>query len=472
MADDGIAHLSALEQARLIRSAQLSPVELVELYLSRIERIDPTVGSMITVAADSALADAKDAESKVQRGQLPPFHGIPVVLKDVVDTAGIRSTYGSGAWKDRVPERDHAVVTKLKSAGFIILGKTKTPEFSGGMVTEPLAFGPCRNPWDLNRTCGGSSGGSGAAMAARLSSIALGGDDGGSIRIPSNWNGIFGIKPSRGRVSCAPDPAAMHFTNGPMALSVADAAAMLDAISGYVTGDGFWAPPPARPFLDEVSVDPGRLRVAVTVSAADGVDVDPDVITATRRAGELLEQLGHHVEEVDDWPGRGTFPDNRAVPLQFIYGAKYDGLGRWGVMPPADELEPGQQLLIEMSRQATAADVLLANHLAADTSRRVVAFFDDYDVLVTPVMACRPPEVGRFVDHPEEALGLLSAVQWTAQFSESGQPAVAVPIGLDSGGTPVGVQIAGRPADEATLIRVASQLEEANPWIQRVPPGC
>jgi amidase len=210
----------------------------------------------------------------------------------------------------------------------------------------------------------------------------------------------------------------------------------------------------------------------MTVSAADGIEVDPDVNTATRRAGELLEQLGHHVEEIDDWPGRGTFPDNRAVPLQFIYGAKYDGLGRWGVMPPADQLEPGQQLLIEMSRQATAADVLLANHLAAETSRRVVAFFDDFDILVTPVMACRPPEVGRFVDHPEEALGLLSAVQWTAQFSESGQPAVAVPIGLDSGGTPVGVQIAGRPADEATLIRVASQLEEANPWIQRVPPGC
>jgi Asp-tRNA(Asn)/Glu-tRNA(Gln) amidotransferase A subunit family amidase len=264
----------------------------------------------------------------------------------------------------------------------------------------------------------------------------------------------------------------MHFTNGPMALSVADAAAMLDAISGYVTGDGFWAPPPTRPFLDEVGADPGRLRVAVTVSAADGIEVDPDVIAATRRAGRLLEQLGHRVEEVDDWPGRGTFPDNRAIPLQFIYGAKYDGLGRWGLMPPADELEPGQQLLIEMSRQATAADVLLANHLAAETSRRVVAFFDDYDVLVTPVMACRPPEVGRFVDHPEEALGLLSAVQWTAQFSESGQPAVALPIGLDAGGTPVGVQVAGRPADEATLIRVASQMEDANPWIQRVPPGC
>ena len=215
------------------------PVDLVQLYLDRIERIDQSVGSLITVAADSALAEAKEAESKVNGSVLPPFHGIPVVLKDVVDTAGIRSTYGSGAWKDRVPDRDHAVVTKLKSAGFIVLGKTKTPEFSGGMVTEPIAFGPCRNPWDLSRTCGGSSGGSGAAMAARLSSIALGGDDGGSIRIPSNWNGIFGIKPSRGRVSCAPDPSAMHFTNGPMALSVADAAAMLDAISGYVTGDGF-----------------------------------------------------------------------------------------------------------------------------------------------------------------------------------------------------------------------------------------
>ena len=178
---------------------------------------------MITVAADSALTDTrKTPNRKVQRGQLPPFHGIPVVLKDVVDTAGIRSTYGSGAWKDRVPDRDHAVVTKLKSAGFILLGKTKTPEFSGGMVTEPLAFGPCRNPWDLNRTCGGSSAAPVQRWRRDCRRYALGGDGGGSIRIPSNWNGIFGIKPSRGRVSCAPDPAAMHFTNGPMALSVAD----------------------------------------------------------------------------------------------------------------------------------------------------------------------------------------------------------------------------------------------------------
>jgi amidase len=465
-----LAYTPALEQAAMIRRGELSPVELVEAYLTRIERLDPSIGAYITVAADSALADAKAKEAAVREGDLPPFHGVPLALKDMVDTAGIRTTYGSGGWRSRVPDRDHAVVAKLRQAGFILLGKAKMPEFSGGVITEPEAYGPARNPWDPDRSPGGSSGGSAAAVAAGLAPIAHGSDDGGSIRIPSGWCGVFGIKPSRGRISCAPDPQAMEFTNGPIARTVADAAAMLDAMAGYVTGDAFWAPPPERPLLAEAGTDPGRLKVAFTTSAAEGVEVHDDAAGATRRAAALLETLGHEVEEVDDWPGRGRFPDERALPLHLVYGAKFDALIGIGLMPPLDQLEATGQLLVQASATARAADLMLANHYAAETSRELVAFFEHHDVLLTPVMACRPPEVGRFVGHPEEAIGLLQAVQWTAQFSVSGQPAVAVPMGLDSGGTPVGVQLAGRPADEATLIRLAAQIEQANPWIDRRPP--
>jgi amidase len=424
------------------------------------------------VAADLArpqAAAAADAVTRTAPADLPPFHGVPVSLKDVVHAVGMPTTHGSGAWRNNIATIDHAVVRKLREAGFIVFGKNKLPEFSGGMITEPLAYGPCRNPWDLDRAVGGSSGGSGAAVAAGMTPLSLGSDDGGSIRIPSNWNGVFGIKPSRGRVSCAPDQQSMEFTTGPIARSVADGAAMLDAISGYVRGDGFTAPPPDRPFLDEVGADPGRLRVVVTTAAADGVEVDADVIAAVEQAGKLLEQLGHHVERRDDWVGRGAFPDNRAVGLHLIYGAKYDAFTRWGIMPPVDQLEPSTQFLIELSKQATAADVMLAQHLAAERARQLIESFQDFDVLVTPVMACRPPEIGRFVDHPEENLAFLDAVQWTGQFNQSGQPAVAVPVTLDRGGTPVGVQIAGQPHGEAMLIRLAAQLEKANPWGDRRP---
>lgn len=460
----------ALELARLIRDKAVSSVEVTSAFLDRIDRLDARVGAFITVAADQALDAARAADDAVVAGaRVGPFHGVPLGIKDVVDTAGIRTTHGSGAWRDRVPDRDHAVVTKLKDGGFVVLGKTKMPEFSGGVVTEPAAYGPARNPWDLDRSPGGSSGGSGAAVAAGLVPIAHGSDDGGSIRIPSAWCGLVGIKPSRGRISCAPDPQATEFTSGPMARTVADAAAMLDVMSGYVAGDAFWAPPPARSFAEEVGADPGRLRIAVTTSTADGVAVDPAVVAATLRAAKLLAELGHEVVEVDDWPGRGAFPDNRVLPLHLIYGARYDARIRAGAMPPFEELDPVIQLIIQGGRSATASDLLLAERLAADTSRAIVEMFESYDVLVTPVTACQPPQVGRFDEHPEESLQLLDSLQWTAQFSVSGQPAMAIPVELDGAGMPVGVQLAGRAADEATLIRVATQLETVNPWADRRP---
>jgi amidase len=257
-----------------------------------------------------------------------------------------------------------------------------------------------------------------------------------------------------------------------MAHTVADAAAMLDAISGYVTGDAFWAPPPARPFADEVGVDPGRLRVVFTTKGAGGVGVAPGNVAAVEATAVALEELGHAVDEVDDWPGRGLFPDNRVLPLHVVYGVQFAAHIAEGRMPPETELEPTSSVLVDLGRQASAVDLFRAGELAARTSREVVAFFDDVDVFLTPVIASQPSRVGEAAANPARALEMIDSIQFTAQYSVSGQPAVSVPAGLDDDGLPVGVQLVGRPADEATLLRVAAQLEQARPWSGRHPPGC
>jgi amidase len=468
--DRDLAYTPALEQARLIREKKVSPVEVIDAYLRRIEDLNPTINAYITVAAEHARRGAKAAEAAVRGGDLPPLHGVPVSVKDLIDTAGIRTTYATAAWADRVPADDAAVVGKLRQAGMVVIGKTNTPEFAGGTFTEPIAYGACRNPWNLDWSPGGSSGGAGAAQAAGLCALALGSDDGGSVRIPSGWCGVFGIKPSRCRVSAAPEPSAMYYTPGPLSHTVADAAAMLDAISGYVSGDAFWAPPPKRPFLDEVGRDPGRLRIAFTTRGADAVETVPANALAVETTARVLEKLGHEVEEVQDWPGRGSFPHE--LPLHMIYGAHYAAMIEDGRMPPLDQLEPGNALLIEMGRHASAVDLDRLTYAAGQATRRMVAFFDDVDVFLTPIVSSQPTRIGELAQHPDRALGVLDAIQFTAQYSVSGQPAVAVPSAVDGDGLPVGVQLVGRPADDGTLLCVAAQLEEASPWADRHPPGC
>jgi len=472
--DTELAFTSALELAAMIRSRALSPVELVELYLGRIERLDPVLGSFITVAADQARAAARQAEAEVTRAgvaaeDLPPFHGVPVSVKDLIDTAGIRTTYATAAWSQRVPTADAWVIHLLKRAGFIILGKTSTPEFAGGIFTEPAAYGPCRNPWNTDFTPGGSSGGAGASQAAGLCAAALGSDDGGSVRIPSGWCGLFGIKPARGRVSAAPEPSAPYYTPGPLAHSVADAAAILDVIGQPASGDGFWAPPHTGSFLDETGRDPGRLRIAYTTNAADGVTTTAPNRAAVEQTARTLEGLGHDLYELEDWPGRGTFPDNRTVGLHVIYGAMLAMKIDQGLAPPVESMEFGQQILVALGREVKGTDLLWAQYVQAEASRQIVAAFDDFDVLLTPVVAAGPSRVGEFVEHPERLLGMLDVVQFTGQWSITGQPAASVPALLDDDGVPVGIQLVGRPADEATLIRLSSQLEQAQPWTHRRP---
>jgi amidase len=477
-----LAFLPALELAAIIRSGDISPVEVVDTYLDRIGEIDESVSAFIAVAHDQARQDAKEAAATVASGaELGPLHGVPVAVKSVIETAGLYTTDRTySAWAGRVPDYDAAVVSKLRDAGCIIIGKTKVTNILGeadapatvaGIYDEPVPYRSCRNPWNLEHSPGWSSGGAGAALAAGLCSLSIGADDGGSVRIPSAWCGLFGIKPSRGRVSAAPDPAAPYYTPGPMAHTVADAAALLDVMSGYVTGDGFWAPPPIRPFHSEVGADPGRLRIAYTTVAADGMSTGAAPKAAVAEAAALLADLDHELVEVTDWPGRGMFPDDRVLGMVDIYGVRWAAWMELGLMPPEDELEPFMKHFVQQGRQVRAVDLMKATHLEAEMARKVVAFFDDYDLFLTPVMLNQPFRLDTYAEHPERAGEVSEWIQFTGQFSQSGQPAVSIPIDVDDLGLPVGVQLVGRPADEVTLIRAASQVELARPWNGRRAPN-
>lgn len=465
MSDD-LAFLPALEQARLIATRELSPVELAELYLERIERLNPSLGAYLTVTADLALAQAKEAERAVANGEeLSPLHGVSLSIKDLIDTAGIVTTHGAKAFAARVPERDAVVVSKARNAGMAMLGKTNTPEFGSSIVSEPDGLPWARNPWNTEYSPGGSSGGAGASVAAGLCSIAIGNDGGGSVRIPSSWCGLFGIKPSRGRISDAPGAQHWYGVTGPLARTVADAAALLDILAGYETGDAFWVPPPERPFLDEVGAEQPPLRVALqTAHPNPNATTAQAYAQAAKDAAELLASLGHHVEEAS--------PPAMDVPLAMVISAA--GTASRDDLPPLEELEPVNAMLVQIGRQSPAAELQRVLNQIADQSRAIVAFFDDYDVLLTPTVAGPPPAVGEFSrlvrESPGQVVTVLDKVPFTPTWNQTGQPAVSVPWSHDELGIPVGVQLVGRPADEATLVRLSAQIEAAHPWLDRRPP--
>jgi amidase len=463
--DTELAFTSALEQAEMIRHGDVSPSELVDGYLERIERLDGRLDSYLTVAADFARDAARAAEKRVASGDFDgaPFLGVPISIKDLAETAGIRTTHGTATYANRVPDFDDEVVVRVKRAGFVILGKTNTPEFGSRSTTESPGYPTARNPWNTDHTPGGSSGGAGAGLAAGLAPIAHGSDGGGSIRIPSAWCGLYGLKAARGRISWAPDAQSMNATNGALTRTVADAAAFLDTVAGYATGDFWWAPPPERPFLDEVGADPGRLRIAFTTKHpmpdAQVADEWRDAVEATARQ---LESFGHAVEEADP-------PDFDVASTALIAAASR---AADPFLPPVETLDFPNRTIVEIGNTATAADLARAHRDLHHATRRYVAFFDDYDVLVTPTVAKGAPLIGERIMGGEDWEGmmdLLRIVAFTPTANMTGQPAFAVPTGLDAAGLPVSVQLIGRPADEATLIRVASQLERILPRLPRPP---
>jgi len=459
------AFAPALELAARVRAREVSPLELVELYLERIERLDPELNAYVTLDAEGARAAARAAEESPPEG---PFHGVPIPIKDLTDTAGLRTTYSTKARRDHVPSLDAAVVRRIREAGFVVLGKTNTPEFGTIGVTESELNGACRNPWDVSRTPGGSSGGAAAATAAGLCPIAQGTDGGGSIRNPSSCCGLVGIKPSRGRVSPAPFVSGSLglSSSGPIARTVRDAAALLDVMAGYETGDFFVAPEPERPFLAEAELVPQRLRIAVTTEPPVEVPVDAVCVDAARGAAELLTELGHDVRDATPpWQSEETIVHFIRVWQAGPATAGIDDLSL---------LEPTNRALAEDARATPSPDQVVAVMQLQQLTRRLIAFWDDVDVVVTPTLALPPVPVGWSFGETDGDPRLVFARQlrftpFTPLVNVTGQPAMSVPLHWSDDGLPIGVQLIGRPFAEATLVRLAAQLEEARPWAHRRP---
>lgn len=392
--------------------------------------------------------------------EISPFFGVPIGIKDLNAVAGLPTSYGVAVLRNQMTEEDDAVVTRLKQAGFIVLGKTATSELGSFPFTEPPGFPPTRNPWHLDYTAGGSSGGSAAAVAAGFCPIAQGSDGGGSIRTPAMCCGLVGIKPSRGRVSHAPvgDYQSGISVNGPLARTVADAAAMLDIISGYVTGDPYWLPNPEISFLEATHQILPKLKIAFSTTLKPFGETSPVYREAIRKTVGQLTEMGHFVDEgCPDW-------QNLAEPFRRVWQA---GVTAAGV--PLEVLSPLNRWLGKHT--GTAGDYLQAVHQMQVISRRIVAFFATVDVLVLPVCLHQPPKIGEWEDlPPEEAVDKI--INWIAPcppFNASGLPAISLPVGLDETGLPVGVQLIGKPADEVTLIGLAAQLEAINGW-NYIPP--
>jgi amidase len=464
--------LSALEQARAIRTGEVSSLELTEHYLARIALLSDTVGAFITVTADLARAQARARDDEVRLGDLrSPLHGVAVPVKDLNLTAGVRTTFGSAVFADFVPDVDDHVVTLLREAGTVLLGKTNTPEFGLPCYTENGIAPPARTPWDLERMAGGSSGGAAAAVAAGLAPAAHGNDGGGSVRIPASCCGLVGLKPSRGRVSGGPvkgDVSGLP-VEGVLARTVADAAALLDVLAAPMPGDPYWAPPlPAgETFLGHAGRVPGRLRVGrfATPVIADAV-LHPEVQRGYEVASRLLESLGHEVEDV-----ALPFPA-AAVPLFEIV---WSVLSTLLPVDPAREaqLQPLSRHLRRRGRGVDASTFALAVITLQAMARQVVVATAAYDVLLSPTLAQPPLPVGAIRNQDDPARDFEDNKRFTpftAIYNLTGQPALSLPLHWTGEGLPIGVMLAGRPAGEAGLLSLGSQLEAAAPWRHRRPP--
>jgi amidase len=444
---------SALEQATAVRQREMSALELVDMYLERIERLDPLVNAFWLTTPELAREQAASPGEG-------PLAGAPTSVKDLAAMAGYPLTLGSRAFADQVAQVDAFVVSRIRAAGSPVLGRTTTPEFGSRPVTEFGLHGTTRNPWDLERTSGGSSGGAAAALAAGLCAWSHGSDGGGSVRIPASCCGLVGLKPSRGRISPGPlagEGWAGLSTSGVLTRTVEDAAAALDALAGHLPGDPYWAEPEGSYLRD--TRPPGRLRIGF--QATSDCDVHPELQELVRRTARVLEGLGHEVEEAG--PDTASFRD----PMALLVAA---GTASY---PVADTsvLDPVNQRLIEASRSASAADYVTAVNVIRNHSRVVVSFWDDHDILVTPTLTQPPHPHGAFAD-PEVAWTRTAEwITFTMPYNCTGQPAISLPLGRTGGGLPLGVQLVGPPRGEMLLLAAAAQLQEAMPWRQRRPAG-
>ncbi len=470
---DELRWTDAVGLAQLVRSGGISPAELVDAAIERLQTLDPKLQLLVSESFDRARKEAA--------GQLPdgPFTGVPFLLKDAVQHSlgdpyghGLRALKGA-AWRS---PHDTELTRRYRQAGLVVLGRTKVPELTMSSTTEPLGYGPAHNPWSLDHSPGGSSGGSAAAVAAGIVPVAHGNDMGGSIRIPASCCGLVGLKPSRDRTSLAPDHGEYW---GPLThehvltRTVRDSAAVLDATAGSAPGDLHTAPPPKRPWLDEVGADPGRLRIGVMIDLPNGGPVDAECVQAARNVADLLADLGHDVGELHGT--RLGDPAGSAAALTIIAVGIASEVALWeerfGIT--IDELEPLQASMVAAGRAASALDWVRAVDALAVWSRKIATAMADIDVLVSPTMAVPPPLLGTLSgDRPlEETIPGLGAMSGFAiPFDVSGQPAISLPLHWTPDGLPIGVQFAAAYGREDLLFQLSGQLERAWPWSGRRPP--
>lgn len=458
--------LTALEQGDLVRRGEVSPLDLVDHYLERAD----TVGAFVTSTPELARAQAGALAAAGRPDDAGPLWGVPTAIKDLHPTAGVRTTFGSAAYADHVPDESDDVVLTLEAAGLPSLGKTNTPEFGSPCYTEPDVAPPAVTPWDLRRTAGGSSGGAAAAVAAGLVPVAPGSDGGGSIRIPASCCGLVGLKPTRGRISAAPryaDPVGLA-TPGPLARTVRDAAALLDVMAGRRMSDPSWAPPPLGSFLAACERDPGRLRVArfITPLITDS-EIDPHVRTAWDEASALLAGLGHEVVDID-------------VPLPREAVATFELC--WAVLTALAEVPEGREheirpltrWLSEQGRAVTGPEFGLAIGQLRRYAADALVSLAPYDLVLTPTLATLPPFVGELRNDEDPAADFEAQKRftpWTSAWNVTGMPAISLPLHWTPDGLPVGVMLAARPAEEELLLAASAQLEAAAPWHHRRPEG-
>jgi amidase len=464
---DDLAFAGVAHQAELLRAGELTPRELVELYLGRIERLNPRLNAFVSVRADAALAEADAALERLRAGESGALLGVPVAVKDNVDLAGEITGHGSGA-NETPAATDSEVVRRLRVAGAPILGKTALPELAmWGHMTESRTHGATRNPWDTEFATGGSSGGTAAAVAAGLAPVGLGSDGGASIRVPAALCGLFGLKPTRGRISTLPDSEHWHGLTvfGGLARSVLDAALFDDALRGAAAGDAHTPPEPEMSFADAARREPPRLRVAVSSKGIlPGVKAGRVARRAVAETAELLRSLGHEVSERD--------PDyGQLMPVmmpRYLNGVAIDA----AKLGHPERLERRSRRMAWLGRRLAGRALRRSKRREPLVAKRVNAIFDDHDVLLTPVTAAQPEPVERWRGKGavRTFYGGGPYVTFTAIWNYLGQPAAAVPVGLDEDGLPTAIQIAAPLNGETTLLSLAAQLERARPWADRRPP--
>jgi amidase len=472
-----LAGMDATAQAELARAGEATPLELVEAAIARIEAINPELNAVIHTLFDQAR---EAAQAELPDG---PFKGVPLLLKDLGPSlAGAPLHMGMRYLKERDfrGPLDGFLIEKFKRAGFVIVGKTNVPELGIPPTTEPVAYGPTLNPWDTARTPHGSSGGSAAAVASGMVPVAHANDGGGSIRIPAAANGLVGLKPTRQRISQGPlsgDFAGGLGHEGVVSRSVRDTAAVLDAVQGYMPGDPYAAPDPARPYSDEVGADPGRLKVALWTEPTIEVEVEPGPLVAVDDAAQLLESLGHAVEPLDLGPLR-TMQGFESFKIRYGGGfaALLDQLGLVGGQPiTAEDVEPLTWALAEFGRRHTAADFVAAISAHQTLNRVSAGMVADggFDLVLSPTMGEPPAPLGSYDDTGPEPLAAFDRARLTACFTGpanvGGEPAISLPLHWNDEGLPIGVQLAAPFGREDVLIRVAAQLEQARPWADRRP---